>query len=454
MNKASAQLSRGGAVGNDELKPVTKKLSLPFSYFIAFRYLKPKRTFLSMITLISILGVVLGIAVLIIVISVMTGFERELERKIIGFDASVFVQGNGTLITDWRSLMQKCAQTPGVEAITPGMQGRVVAEYQNLRTTPWVRGVDPDTFNRVTDLQSYMIAGKFDLGGDTCVIGSELANSMGASVGDTITIYSPGNMNEIIDLLKKAQSNPDSKQEVKQALDLLLPTQLTVTGIFSSGRYVYDSEYILVPLYIGQELYGLGDAVHYLGIRTNDRFQAEPVKERLNKILQPPIAAVTWIDLNREFFDAIRVERTTMFFVLIFIVIVAAFGIMSTLITTTVQKTRDIGVMKAIGAKVHQILWIFLAQGMIVGFFGTLFGLGAGILLVQFRNQVRDILSNVLHIQLFAASIYQFSEIPAEIVPRDVAIICVSGFVICSVAALIPAYFAARLDPVKALRFE
>jgi lipoprotein-releasing system permease protein len=273
-------------------------------------------------------------------------------------------------------------------------------------------------------------------------------------VGDTITIYSPGNMNEIIDLLKKAQSNPDSKQEVKQALDLLLPTQLTVTGIFSSGRYVYDSEYILVPLYIGQELYGFGDAVHYLAIRTNDRFQAEPVKERLNKLLQPPVTAVTWIDLNREFFDAIRVERTTMFFVLIFIVIVAAFGIMSTLITTTVQKTRDIGVMKAIGAKVPQILWIFLAQGMIVGFFGTLLGLGAGILLVQFRNEVRDMLSNVFHIQLFAASIYQFSEIPAEIVPRDVAIICVSGFVICSVAALIPAYFAARLDPVKALRFE
>ena len=143
-----------------------------------------------------------------------------------------------------------------------------------------------------------------------------------------------------------------------------------------------------------------------------------------------------------------------MFFVLIFVVIVAAFGIMSTLITTTVQKTREIGVLKALGAQVNQILWIFLAQGMIVGFFGTLLGLLSGIALVQYRNQVRDFLSATFHIHLFPASVYQFAEIPAEIVPRDVLIICISGFVICSIATLIPAYFAARLDPVKALRYE
>jgi lipoprotein-releasing system permease protein len=143
-----------------------------------------------------------------------------------------------------------------------------------------------------------------------------------------------------------------------------------------------------------------------------------------------------------------------MFFVLIFVVIVAAFGIMSTLITSTVQKTREIGLMKALGAQMNQIMWIFLAQGMIVGFFGTLIGLSSGIALVQYRNQVRDFLAATLHIELFPAAVYQFSEIPAEIVPRDVFVICVSGFLICSLAALIPAYFAARLDPVKALRFE
>ena len=178
------------------------------------------------------------------------------------------------------------------------------------------------------------------------------------------------------------------------------------------------------------------------------------IKERLNEFLQPPVQAYTWMDDNRQFFDAIRIERTTMFFVLIFVVIVAAFGIMSTLITATVQKTREIGVMKALGAQVNQIMWIFLAQGMIVGFFGTLIGLGSGIALVQYRNQFRDFLAATFHIELFPAAVYQFAEIPAEIVPRDVVIICVSGFLICSIAALIPAYFAARLDPVKALRYE
>jgi lipoprotein-releasing system permease protein len=137
-----------------------------------------------------------------------------------------------------------------------------------------------------------------------------------------------------------------------------------------------------------------------------------------------------------------------------FIVLVAAFGIMNTLITVTVQKTREIGILKALGAGTSQIVGVFLFQGMVVGFFGTLTGLGLGMTLIRFRNEVRDWLANVLHVEVFPASVYQFSEIPAKVVPSDVAIICVSAFIICSLAALIPAYFAARLDPVKALRYE
>jgi lipoprotein-releasing system permease protein len=274
-------------------------------------------------------------------------------------------------------------------------------------------------------------------------------------VGDTLTLYSPGNINNIINLLREVKDDPSNKEKVQKAIDLLLPTDLTVTGIFSSGRYLYDSNYVLVPLHIGQELYQLGDSVHFIGIKTSgDPLSVEQVKQRLRALLQPPLQATTWIDRNKEYLDAIRVERTTMFFVLLFILIVAAFGITSTQVTTTVQKTREIGVMKALGAKVSQILWIFLSQGMLIGFFGTLIGLGAGILAVQYRNQLRDFLSATFHIQLFPAQVYQFAEIPAEIVPKDVALICCSGFIICTIAALIPAYFAARLDPVKALRFE
>jgi lipoprotein-releasing system permease protein len=442
---------------------VRKRTRLPFSYFVALRYLKPKRTFLSLITLISITGVVLGIAVLIVVISVFTGFEREIEAKIIGFDATMMVNANGAgqdsgFIKNWRDLVRTIEGIPGVVAAAPAMQGRVIVESHvgglNYRATPWIRGIEPSLANKVANFQSMIVDGKMDLDGDTCVVGSDVAVSLQISVGDTITLYSPGNLDNIINLLRETQNDPNKKENLQKAIDLLLPTELTVTGIFSSGRYLYDSDYVLVPLHIGQELYQLGDSVHFIGIKTGDPFAVTQVKQRLSTVLKPPLQATTWIDMNKEYLDAIRVERTTMFFVLLFIVVVAAFGIMSTLITTTVQKTRDIGVMKALGAKVSQILWIFLAQGMIIGFFGTLIGLGTGILAIQYRNQLRDFLSVTFHIQLFPAQVYQFAEIPAQIVPRDVAVICCSGFLICTFVALIPAYFAARLDPVKALRFE
>jgi lipoprotein-releasing system permease protein len=235
---------------------------------------------------------------------------------------------------------------------------------------------------------------------------------------------------------------------------MILPMELQVTGIFESGRYLYDSEFLLVPLHIGQEIYNLGGGAHGLAIKTRDPFLADQVKSELNNALTPPNLALTWIDLNKQLFDAIRMERNVMFFLLLFIILVAAFGIMNTLITVTVQKTREIGIMKALGARTLQIIGVFMAQGIVVGIFGTLTGLLTGITLVQYRNQVSDWLAMTLGVEVFPRSVYQFSEIPAEVIPKDVVIICVSAFAICSLAALIPAWFAARLDPVKALRYE
>ena len=434
-------------------RPVPGKIRLPFTYFLALRYLKPKRTFLSLITLISIFGVVLGISVLIIVISVMTGFERELQRKIIGFDADVLISGN-EVMNNWREILDRTRKAQGVVAAAPFAQGRVVVQFQNHRAVPWLRGIDPELEQSVANLKQFLVAGEFDLSGDNGIIGSELASTLGVSIGDTIEIYSPHDMGELQKALDEAEGKPDNHQQLKRVRELILPMDITITGMFNSGRYAYDSDYIIVPLHIMQEAYSLGGGVHGIAVRTSDPFTADKVRDRLNRFIEPPFQAVTWIDQNRELFDAIRIERTTMFFVLIFVVIVAAFGIMSTLITSTVQKTREIGLLKALGAQMTQIMWIFLAQGMIVGFFGTLIGLSSGIALVQYRNEVRDFLAATFHIELFPAAVYQFSEIPAEIVPRDVFVICVSGFLICSIAALVPAYFAARLDPVKALRFE
>jgi lipoprotein-releasing system permease protein len=423
-----------------------------FSLFLALRYLRPKRTFLSIITLISILGVTLGVMVLILVISVMTGFERELTRKVIGFDAHLVVSNSGVM-EDWPEVMKEVAANKEVTAVAPFVQGPVLVEFQDRRMAPKIRGIDPDLEGKVTNIRDFIIAGTLDLDGDKVVLGSELARTLGANVGDKVNIFSPGNINEILKELDRVEKEGD-KTSASALKQMILPMELEVTGIFESGRYLYDSEFLLVPLHIGQEIYNLGGGAHGLAVKTRDPFLADQVKSELNNSLTPPNLALTWIDLNKQLFDAIRMERNVMFFLLLFIILVAAFGIMNTLITVTVQKTREIGIMKALGARTLQIIGVFMAQGVVVGIFGTLTGLLTGITLVQYRNQVSDWLATTLGVEVFPRSVYQFSEIPAEVIPKDVMIICVSAFVICSLAALIPAWFAARLDPVKALRYE
>ena len=423
-----------------------------FSLFLALRYLKPKRTFLSIITLISILGVTLGVMVLILVISVMTGFERELTRKVVGFDAHLVVSNSGVM-EDWPDVMKTVSANKEVTAVAPFVQGPVLVEFQDRRMAPKIRGIDPELEGKVTNIRDFIIVGSLDLDGDKVILGSELARTLSANVGDKINIFSPANINEILQELDRVEKEGD-KTSATALKQMILPMELTVSGIFESGRYLYDSEFLLVPLHIGQEIYNLGGGAHGLAVKTRDPFLADQVKNELNATLTPPNLALTWIDLNKQLFEAIRMERNVMFFLLLFIILVAAFGIMNTLITVTVQKTREIGIMKALGARTLQIIGVFMAQGIVVGIFGTLTGLVTGIVLVQYRNQVSEWLATTLGVEVFPRSVYQFSEIPAEVVPNDVMIICVSAFVICSFAALIPAWFAARLDPVKALRYE
>ena len=430
-------------------------MKLPFSFFLALRYLKPKRTFLSIITLISVLGVTLGVTVLILVISVMTGFDRELRQKVIDFDAHILVTSED-ILRDWRPLKDKIDKVPGVVATAPYVQGPVIAEYQNRRLAPMIRGIDPKEEESVVSLRKFVKFGKLDLDGESAVLGIDLARKLQISVGEKVTIYSPGNLGQILDGIKKLENakGNEEKSAVDELREVILPKELTVSGIFETGHYIHDSEFILVPLYIGQELYGLGDALHGITVRTDNPYGAQRVKEEIEQFIEPPQFAETWIDMNRQYFEAVRLERTVMFFLLFFIVVVAAFGIMSTLITVTVQKRREIGIVKALGANISQIIWVFLGQGTVVGLFGTLTGLGLGMTLIRYRNEFSHWLANTLHIEIFPREVYQFSEIPAQVVPHDVTIICISAFLICAVAALIPAYFAARLDPVKALRYE
>jgi len=430
-------------------------LKLPFSLFLALRYLKPKRTFLWIITIISVLGVTLGITVLIVVISVMTGFDRELQRKVLGFEPHIFVT-NGGLLENWRDISKEIRSHSHVVADAPYVQGPVIADFNGRILTPAIRGIEPEQEQKIVDLKALVKQGSAELEGNSALIGFRLANALGVTMGDKITVYAPGNIRSVIEELKRAGDNPKAKSKTLAELqsEVVMPADLTITGVFESGRFDYDFNIILVPLHIAQELYGLGDAVHGISVETDEPYRAEQVKRELNNIFEPPTAAETWMDHNKDRFEAIRVERNVMFIVLMFLIVIAGFSIMNTLITVTVQNTREIGVMKALGARTWQIVGVFLSQGMLVGFFGNVIGLALGMTAVHYRNEFKDWLARVLHIELFPADVYEFSSLPAQVVPADVAKICITAFLICSLAALLPAYRAARLDPAKALRYE
>jgi len=426
----------------------------PFSLFLALRYLRPKRTFVSVITVISVLGVILGVMVLIVVISVMTGFEVTLQKAILGFEPHLRVT-NGEIMRNWREVMGKIdnGKIPGVVAVAPYVQGPVLVEHEGRVNPAIIRGIDVEAEEKLIDLKKYVI-GTVDMPLDTVIVGKELAMDLGANIGDEITIYAPGNIHGILQEIQRENDDPNAKPKTLAELkgDVVFPAPMKVVGLINSGRNSVDSSTLLVPLTNAQALYELKDGVHGLSVNTTDPYNVRTTKRLIDQALDGKAFTSSWFDENRERFEAIDMERHVMFIILFFIVLVAAFGIMNTLITVTVQKKREIGIMKALGARTSQIVWVFLWQGMFVGALGTVGGLVTGMTVLYYRNPFRDWLSNQLGIQVFPPGIYEFNGIPAEIVPHDVAVICIGAFLLCSLAALAPAYAAARLDPVKALR--
>lgn len=408
---------------------------MPFGIFLGLRYLKPKRTFVSAITIISLAGVTIGVWVLIVVIAVMSGFDHELRERLMSFQPHVTVESR-SLIRNSDELVAKIKQVPRVEEASPFVFGPVLIEIAQQMSTPYMRGIDTqrDVFRK--KLQDHLVAGTFDLAGEKVMVGSELASRLGLYVGDKITVYSPRNLE-------------------KKGEEVYLPLDLEVAGIFSSGMFELDISLIVVSLETAQELYGLHNEVNGIDILTDDPIiGANEVKEQLNSILPYTMSAQTWADRNRQFLGAVQVEKLMMYIILMFIILVASFGIASTLITVTVLKTREIGVLKALGTSSWNIMQVFLLQGLILGIGGVAVGLTLGIVTTLNINHLKNFLANVLHIEVFPREIYQFSEIPVLLTTGDLVTICGCALLICTFAGVVPALRAAHLEPVEALRNE
>ena len=421
---------------------------LPFELFLALRYLRPKRTFVSVITLISILGVALGVAVLIIVISVMSGFDHDLRDKILGFNAHLTVSQSGTTMKNYAAVEKVIAQNKNVRGVSPFVFGPVLVEtagdtnHASLQDAPMLRGIDPETEGKISNLPKDLVEGKFDLSGRGLIVGVDFASNLRLAVGDHLSIYSARE-------IKKMKAAHDKKQD-----EAILPDDYEVRGIFDAGYYEYNARVVVTSLDNAQDLYDLDDSVHGLFVMLNDPYQAGLVKGQLNRALNGEYYVSTWMEQNSGILNALIVEKNVMFYLLFFIVLVAALCILSAQITFVVQKTREIGMLKALGASNLQISGIFLGQSGIIGVIGVASGLGLGMLALAYRNQFLHFMNHLTGFELFPASVYGFGELPAVIAPRDVAIICVSSFVICVLGGVLPAVRAGRLKPVEALRYE
>lgn len=408
---------------------------MPFSLFLALKYLKPKRSVASVVTVISVIGVVLGVAIIIIVRAVMTGFGDMWEQKILDFKPHITLSPSGnSVIRDEESLCRRMEQIPGVVAAAPGLETRVMVEKNRRVQAPILLGADPQRALKVMRLER-MLWGKFDIEGDSVVLGVDLAYSLNVKVGDDLFVYSPMNL--------------VSKDEI------YFPERLKVTGIFESGQRDFDSGFVITSLSVARDLMGLKEGVYSVHLRTK-----EPQNHVLFQRIVNDVRALagfcrvqTWQEVDSQLFNALAVEKNMMVILLMFITIVAIFCVTNTLIVLTVQKTDEIGLLKALGFSTRQVMGAFVLHGWIQCLAGTLLGIGAAFLVLENLQGLVDCLAR-FGVEVFPKNVYGLSEIPWRVVPREVVDVAVSVILFCTFASFLPAWRAARKDPVDALRKE
>ncbi len=396
-----------------------------FSSWMAFRYLNAKKDkFLSAINLVAVLGIAIGVAALIIVIGVMSGFDHDLREKIIGANAHILVERE-TGLKKYAALDTQLRLVNGVTATTPYIHGNVFLETGTRAMSLIMRGVVPETEGSVTRIDSYLKTTTIsNLKQDEVVIGSQLADFYGFKMGDTITVIAPAS----------GVAGNTWRFNFK------------VAGIFTSGMYDYDMNLIVVSLSRAQEVFHLNaDTVTGIGVKLNNPDAADKVKKDIYSLAGYSFLVRTWQESNANFFAALQLEKFAMFIILTLIVLVASFNIVSTLIVTVTSKVKDIGVLKAIGASRRTINRIFTLQGIAIGLTGTFWGFSLGVGL--------SLLLKKYHFIELPQDIYYIKYLPVLIQASDVGVIVGAAMTITYLATIYPALKASRLEPVDALRY-
>lgn len=408
---------------------------MPFPLFLALKYLKPARSFTSVVTLISVIGVVLGVAIIIIVRSVMTGFGDMWKEKILDFKPHITISPlGGGVIENEEELCRRLEMVPGVTASAPGLETRVLVEHSRRVSAPLIIGTDPARALRVMKLDR-MIAGSFDIEGDAVVIGVDLAGELGVMVGDALMVYSPMNL--------------VSKDE------LYFAERLTVTGIYESGQRDFDSGFVITSIAVVRDLMGMKSGVYSVHLKTDDPQNMAKFAQVVDEVraVTPMYAVRTWQEVDSQLFNALAVEKNMMVILLMFITVVAIFCVTNTLIVLTVQKTDEIGLLKALGFSSRQVMGAFVLHGWIQCLIGTALGIGAALLILHNLHGLVALLAR-LGVEVFPKSVYGLAQIPWRVIPREVLDVSVSVILFCTVASMLPAWRAARMDPVAALRKE
>lgn len=419
-------------------------MSLSTELFIGFRHLRSrsKLAFVSLTTWISVLGIALGVATLIVVVGVMTGFQREFRDKILGTQSHIVITRSGaTLMREWRDILQKASDHEGVVAASPFVYGQAMFSFNNRVLGAVVRGIVPDQEIDVTDIRRYLKDGvlkkileKTSAGRPGIIIGAELAKNLHLKEGDTVMMVSPVGVVTPMGLVPRTK-------------------KFQVVGVFRSGFYQYDAGLSFISMKESQAFFGFGKSVTGVHLRVKDIFSAERISRKIQGTLSGNYLSRSWQEMNRNLFSALKTEKTTLTILLLVVVVVAAFNIIGSLVMVVMEKGREIAILKSMGATSGAILRIFFVQGAFIGLLGAVLGTGGGLVLGWNLHIVEDFLERAFGLDILPPSVYHIEKLPVQMTPFDVSVTAVVAFIICLAATLYPAWRASRVDPVENLRY-